>query len=238
MVRLFDFFIALIGLIAAAPFLLIVMFLIWRQDGGSPLYIAPRTGLNGSAFNMVKLRSMAKDADSTGVASTSNDDNRITAIGHFVRRYKLDEITQLWNVVRGDMSIVGPRPNVKRETDLYTNKERKLLSIRPGITDFASIVFSDEGAILLGAVDPDLTYNQLIRPYKSRLGLFYIDKKSFFLDIQLCMLTVLVAVSRRAALQRTSKVLANYGADAELVSVALRESRLVPGLPPGSEPPA
>ena len=124
--RLFDFFVALIGLMIAAPFLLLVMFFIWLQDGGSPLYIAPRTGLNGYAFDMVKLRSMTKNADSTGVTSTSNDDNRITAIGHFVRRYKLDEITQLWNVLVGDMCIVGPRPNVKRETDLYTEEERKI----------------------------------------------------------------------------------------------------------------
>jgi lipopolysaccharide/colanic/teichoic acid biosynthesis glycosyltransferase len=114
---------------------------------------------------------MIKNADQSGVDSTGAADRRITPVGHFIRRYKLDEITQLWNVLKGDMSLVGPRPNVQRETDMYTGIERRLLSVKPGITDFSSIVFSDEGDILKDHADPDIAYNQLIRPGKSALGL-------------------------------------------------------------------
>ena len=99
-------------------------------------------------FRMVKLRSMVINADASGVNSTSNTDTRITAVGRFIRKFKLDELMQLWNVLIGDMSLVGPRPNVRSETDMYTPVERKLLTVRPGITDLASIVFSDEGEIL------------------------------------------------------------------------------------------
>ena len=126
---------------------------------------------------MVKIRSMIINADKTGVDSTSSDDMRITSVGKVIRKLKLDELSQLWNVLIGDMSLVGPRPNVKSETDLYTKIEKNLLNVKPGITDFSSIVFSDEGDILSGSDDPDLLYNQLIRPWKSRLSLFYIEKR-------------------------------------------------------------
>ena len=128
MKRFLDILTALFGLILLSPILLIVMLLIWRQDYHSPLYIAPRVGKNGTLFNMVKLRSMIVGADKSGVDSTSARDPRITPVGNFVRKFKLDEITQLWNVLKGDMSLVGPRPNVKRETDLYTEIEKQLLS--------------------------------------------------------------------------------------------------------------
>ena len=111
---------------------------------------------------------MIINADSSGVDSTSATDSRITSIGHVIRRFKLDELTQLWNVFLGDMSLVGPRPNVRKETDLYTIPEKLLLTVRPGITDISSIIFSDEGDILANKKDPDLAYNQLIRPWKSR----------------------------------------------------------------------
>ena len=145
--RLFDVLSSAVILLLASPVLLVACFLVWRQDGHSPFYIAPRVARGGGTFQMVKLRSMVKNADKTGVDSTGANDMRITAIGHFIRRCKLDELTQLWNVIKGDMSLVGPRPNVKRETDLYTAQERNLLTVRPGITDFASIVFADEGDI-------------------------------------------------------------------------------------------
>ena len=135
------------------------MILIWIHDFHSPFYIAPRVGKSGQVFNMVKLRSMVVHADKTGVDSTSSSDPRITPIGHIVRKFKLDEFTQLWNVLKGDMSLVGPRPNVKRETDLYTRVEKGLLSVCPGITDFSSIVFSDENEMLRDSKDPDIDYN-------------------------------------------------------------------------------
>ena len=156
MKRLFDIVGSSLGLIVASPVLLPVMFLVWKQDGHSPFYVAPRIGKGGKQFKMVKLRSMIINADKSGVDSTGVNDQRITKIGHFIRRYKLDELTQLWNVLIGDMSLVGPRPNVQRETDLYTVLERKLLTVKPGITDISSIVFSDEGDILKDVEDPDI----------------------------------------------------------------------------------
>jgi len=231
--RLVDVILSSLGLIAASPVLLPVMFLVWRQDGNSPFYVAPRVGKNERLFLMVKLRSMVHNADRSGVDSTSAADSRITPIGHFIRRYKLDEVTQLWNVLNGDMSMVGPRPNVKRETDLYTSEEEKILSIRPGITDFSSIVFSDEGEILKEADDPDLSYEQLIRPWKSRLGLLYTERRSVGLDIQLIFLTAVAIINRRAALNRVQSLLRKIGAAEELVRIAGRRDQLTPHPPPG-----
>ena len=233
MKRIFDFIASFWGLILASPLLLPVMYLVWRQDRHSPFYVAPRVGKGGALFEMMKLRSMVVNADKSGVDSTGVNDRRITRVGHFIRRYKLDELTQLWNVLKGDMSLVGPRPNVKRETDLYTAVEQTLLSVKPGITDFSSIVFADEGEILKDQPDPDIAYNQLIRPGKSLLGLFYIEHRSLILDIQLCWLTVLAIVSRQKALKSIVVVLQRLGADATLLELAAREKPLSPQPPPG-----
>jgi len=184
---------------------------------------------------MVKLRSMVINADKSGVDSTGSNDRRITRVGHFIRRYKLDEVTQLWNVLKGDMSLVGPRPNVKRETDLYTKQERRLVEVRPGITDFASIVFSDEGDILKDQTDPDIAYNQLIRPGKSLLGLFYIEHGTLWIDLQLIFLTAVVIASRRRALAGVTGLLRRTGASADLVELASRSTPLVPRPPPGGD---
>ena len=233
MKRLFDVIASFFGLLMASPVLLPVMFLVWRQDGHSPFYVAPRVGKDGVPFKMMKLRSMVVNADKTGVDSTGANDRRITRVGHFIRRYKLDELTQLWNVLKGDMSLVGPRPNVQRETDLYTPVERKLLTVKPGITDYSSIVFSDEGDILKDQPDPDIAYNQLIRPGKSMLGLFYIESRSFLLDIQLCWLTVVAILSRQTALSRIQVLLQKQGADSSLLEIAARQKPLTPRPPPG-----
>jgi lipopolysaccharide/colanic/teichoic acid biosynthesis glycosyltransferase len=232
--RAFDFVVGVVLLVLLSPLLLPAAFLVWWHDKHSPLYIAPRVGKGDVPFRMVKLRSMVKNADKSGVDSTAANDRRITRVGHFIRRTKLDELAQLWNVVRGDMSLVGPRPNVKRETDLYTAAERELLSVRPGMTDFASIVFADEGDILKDQADPDIAYNQLIRPGKGMLGLFYIQHQSFFLDLQLGVLTFMAAVSRQGALQRVQVLLARLGASPELIQLAGRQAPLVPTPPPGS----
>ena len=205
--RLVDILASFFGLLITSPILLPVMFLVWKEDGKSPFYIAPRSGRNGTTFKMVKLRSMVVDADKSGVDSTSGNDMRITPIGHKIRRYKLDELIQLWNVLIGDMSLVGPRPNVETETDLYTDVEKGLLLVRPGITDFSSIVFSDEGEILEGKDNPDLAYNQLIRPWKSRLGLAYIKNQSFLLDLQLIFYTIVAIISKPRALIWVTKKL-------------------------------
>jgi len=235
MKRLFDIVFSFFGLIILSPMLIIFMYLVYRQDKESPFYIAPRVGKNGDMFNMIKLRSMSINADKSGVDSTSVDDIRITSLGHKIRRYKLDEFTQLWNVLIGDMSLVGPRPNVASDTDLYTDIEKGLLVVRPGITDFSSIVFSDEGEILEGKEDPDLSYNQLIRPWKSRLGLAYIENQSIFLDIQIIFYTVVAIISKPKALIWVAKKLNNLDVDADTVRVSRREVNLFPFPPPGSD---
>ena len=184
---------------------------------------------------MVKFRSMVKNADRAGIDSTSANDQRITGIGRFIRRFKIDELPQLWNVAKGDMSLVGPRPNVVREVDLYTAEERHLLDARPGITDLASIVFADEGDILADKADPDIAYNQLIRPGKSRLGLFYVDNRTTLMDLRILRLTVTNSLNRERALQAVSTLLGRAGAPDDLVRLATREDDLVAAPPPGAD---
>jgi len=235
MKRVLDILVSAAALIALSPLLLPVLYLIYRQDRHSPFYVAPRVGKDGRPFRMVKLRSMVAMADKTGVDSTSACDPRITPIGHFVRRYKLDEIPQLFNVIRGEMSLVGPRPNVERETRLYTELETKLLSVKPGVTDLSSIVFSDENEILKESADPDIDYNQRIRPWKSRLGLLYVDYGNVWLDLQILGLTALALVSRERALAGVERVLHGLNAEEKLSRVARRQEPLLAFPPPGSD---
>jgi lipopolysaccharide/colanic/teichoic acid biosynthesis glycosyltransferase len=232
--RTFDVLVSLFGLLLGSPVLVPVTILVFLQDFHSPFYVAPRVGKDGKLFKMVKLRSMVVGADRSKVDSTSSNDPRITRVGRFVRAYKLDELTQLWNVLKGDMSLVGPRPNVERETNLYTQVERDLLSVRPGITDIASIVFADENDILADSKDPDMDYNQLIRPWKSRLGLLYVHHRTFTLDLRLIYLTGLAIASRQKALDGVQKVLDDLHADEQIKQVARREQKLDPFPPPGA----
>ena len=233
--RFFDFFLSLIGLLLFSPLLLICLLLIWLQDFDSPFYIALRVGKDGKMFQMVKLRTMVVHADKSGIDSTSTDDKRITFIGQTIRRFKIDELTQLWNVFLGQMSLVGPRPQVERDVNIYTSEERHLLDVRPGITDFASIVFADEGSILAGRVDPDLAYNQLIRPWKSRLGLLYVRHRTLWIDFKLIVATILAVLARNKALQMTCKMLVYLDVDHELLTVCSRNTELSPAPPPGAD---
>jgi lipopolysaccharide/colanic/teichoic acid biosynthesis glycosyltransferase len=216
------------------PFLLIFMLLIWLQDFCSPFYIAPRARRRNETFNMVKLRSMVKNADKKGGASTAANDRRITWVGRLIRKTKFDEVPQLWNVLVGDMSLVGPRPQVMRDVALYTEQEYKLFTVRPGITDFASIVFSDEGDILKGSDNPDLKYNQVIRPWKSRLGIFYTEHSSVLVDLQIIALTMGTLISKRRAISGVQAALRRLGASEELIKIAERSEPLLPHPPPGS----
>ncbi len=233
--RVFDVAFAACGLALASPLLAIVALGIYLYDFHNPLYIAIRVGCGGRPFRMIKFRSMVVNADRTGVTSTSAADARVTPVGRFVRKFKLDELVQLWNVLRGDMSFVGPRPNVPSGVAVYTPLERHLLDVAPGITDFASIVFADEGEILRGHSDTDAAYDQLIRPWKSRLGLFYITHRGIWLDLQLIGLTVLAIVSRHAALAKLHAVLQRLSAPEDLARVALRRDTLQPQSPPGAD---
>ena len=176
---------------------------------------------------------MVVRADRTGVDSTAGNDPRITIVGRFIRKLKLDELSQLWNVLKGDMSLVGPRPNVPREVALYTNEEDHLLDVRPGITDISSIVFADEGEILEGAKDPDLRYHQIIRPWKSRLGLLYVEKRNLFIDAKLIGFTLTNFLSRNWTLQKISALVKEMNGNEELVLVASRTGPLHEKAPPG-----
>jgi len=232
--RTFDLLVASAGLVLFSPLLVAVMLSIWLQDRKSPFYIAPRAARGGGEFRMVKFRSMVVNADKIGGSSTAAADRRITPVGRFVRAYKLDELIQLWNVLEGDMSLVGPRPQVLTDAGLYTEAEKRMLTVRPGMTDPASIVFSDEGDVLRGSSDPDLLYNQIIRPWKSRLALAYIDHRTFGTDLWLILLTVVAIASRTAALRALGNLIRRWQIDPLVVRMAARQEALVPYPPPGA----
>jgi lipopolysaccharide/colanic/teichoic acid biosynthesis glycosyltransferase len=161
-------------------------------------YRGERVGLNGKLFRILKFRTMVVDADKIGGSSTPGDDPRITRIGRTLRKYKLDELPQLFNVLSGKMSLVGPRPEVQRFTDLFTPEERAILTVRPGITDWASLWNADEGSLLAGAEDPDRVYLELIRPTKIRLQLEYARNHSLFTDLKIILLTLWALVRPRS----------------------------------------
>jgi lipopolysaccharide/colanic/teichoic acid biosynthesis glycosyltransferase len=192
--RAFDVVVAAMGLVALSPVLLCIAGAIRWTSPGPVFYRGVRVGLNGQLFHILKFRTMVIDAERRGGPSTAADDPRITRVGGLLRRYKLDEIPQLLNVVAGDMSLVGPRPQVQSDVARYTAEERALLSVRPGITDYASIKFRDEGEILRGQGDPDAAYDRLIRPEKIRLGLEYVRRRSFWVDVTILGQTVLAMV--------------------------------------------
>lgn len=194
--RSFDFFSSLIALLVFSPFLLCTALLIKLHDSGPVFYMAPRVGKNGRLFKMFKFRSMVVNADKIGPSSTTKTDSRLTPVGKFLRKYKLDELPQLINVFTGEMSIVGPRPEVKYFTDMFNDEEKKILSVKPGITDFASIWNSDEAAILEGSDDPDKTYMEKIRPQKIKLQLKYISEQNFFTDMKIIFLTIKAIFSK------------------------------------------
>jgi len=189
--RLFDIIASAVGLALLSPLLILIARQIKSKDGGPAFYRGARVGLYGQPFRIFKFRTMVIDAEKLGASSTSDDDERITQIGKFLRKHKLDELPQLINVLVGDMSLVGPRPEVKKFTDLYNEEEKVILTVQPGITDWASIWNSDEGAILSGVKDPDKVYSELIRPTKLKLQIKYVKERSFWVDFKIIFLTVL-----------------------------------------------
>lgn len=234
--RLFDLLFALLATILTTPIILVVSLLVWGQDGRSPFYRGLRVGRGDRDFRMIKLRTMVADGERLGGSSTAVSDPRLTPLGVALRRFKIDELPQFWNVLIGDMSIVGPRPNFRNGgVDRYTPEELRLLSVRPGITDLASIVFSDEGEILKDSADPEALYDSAIRPWKNRLALIHIDNRSLPLDARLIWLTALAIVSRSAALRGVAGILHDLGADEELKRVC-RRNRPLPHRPPPGRP--
>ncbi len=231
--RIFDIIFSFIGLIFLIPLIIPFIILIWLQDFENPFYIADRVGLYHKKFKIIKLRSMIVKADKSKVDSTSANDPRITKVGSIIRKFKLDELTQLFNVFKGEMSFVGPRPNVERETVLYSDKEKILLEVKPGITDFASIVFSDESEILKDHQNPNIAYNQLIRPRKNYLALTYIENQSINLDLKIILLTIFSFLNKRKALNLIVRILRDFNTKEEIVEMARRNYKLKPMAPPG-----
>jgi lipopolysaccharide/colanic/teichoic acid biosynthesis glycosyltransferase len=187
--RLFDLVVASSLLTILSPLLVVVAIAIKTGSPGPVFYRGLRVGMHKRPFGMLKFRTMVIDADGKGPSSTSADDPRITTIGAFMRRFKLDELPQLFNVVKGEMSMVGPRPQVMWAVNAYSAEEQRVLSVRPGITDWASIRFSNEGEILKGSTDPDRDYMILIHPEKMRLSLRYVDSVSFMTDVGILVRT-------------------------------------------------
>lgn len=194
--RVLDLLVAVPLAVVLAPVAGVISALIKRGDGGPVLYEANRVGRDGAPFTMLKFRTMVPDAEAVGGSSTADDDARITRVGAGLRKWKLDEIPQLINVIRGEMSLVGPRPQVAWDVARYTEEERRLLSVRPGLTDWASIEFSNEGQILAGEADPDEAYDRLIRPGKIRMGLDYVDSVSLRTDLSILLATARALVQR------------------------------------------
>ena len=224
--RILDVFASGLGLIFLAVPLSLILLLVWRQDRHTPFYVADRAGLGGRPFRMIKIRSMVVNADRSGLESTKANDTRITQLGHFIRRWKIDELSQLWNVLKGDMSLVGPRPNTMNEVASYSDWEQELLAVRPGITDFASIVFSDEGDILEGSADAQSCYTTLIRPWKSQLGVLYVRNAGLSINLHLIIATIMAVFNKRRALGLLQPLLIRVGANPGLIEVARRDRPL------------
>ena len=187
---------SLFGLIIISPVLIFLGLLIKGEDGGPMFYRGVRVGRYGKLFKIFKFRTMVVGAEKLGGPSTANDDPRITRAGRLIRKYKLDEVPQLINVFKGEMSLVGPRPEVQHYVDMFTEKERAILTVRPGITDWASLWNPDEGRILSGSPDPERTYMEEIRPTKLRLQLKYVRERSFFVDLDIILKTVATVISK------------------------------------------
>lgn len=190
MIRFFDFIFSLCGIILLFPVFLILYIAICLESKGGGFYKQLRVGRDGNDFYVYKFRSMRIGADKQGLITVGGRDPRITHIGYFIRKYKLDELPQLFNVLKGDMSLVGPRPEVRKYVDLYTDEQRRVLSVCPGITDYASIEYVDENTILGQADDADKAYIEQILPDKIRYNMKYINHRSVKEYFKIIFLTI------------------------------------------------
>ena len=190
MKRLFDLLSSFLGLIILSPLLLLLSLAIVIDSKGGVFYKQKRIGKNGKPFMLYKFRSMRTGADKKGLLTVGTNDDRTTKVGRFIRKYKLDELPQLINILKNEMSIVGPRPEVEKYVNLYTAKQRKVLEVKPGLTDLASLAYLNENEILGKAIDPEKTYIEQIMPAKLKLNMEYIEKQSFWFDLKIIFLTL------------------------------------------------
>lgn len=190
MKRIFDFTVALAGMTVLLPVFALLALLVFMQDRKPVFFTQPRVGKGGKDFTLFKFRSMSMVHPDNHPSFEPGNTSRVTAVGRFLRKTKLDELPQLWNVVKGDMSLVGPRPEVRKWVDVYPFRWAKVLSVRPGITDVASIVFRHEETILAASENPELTYKDIILPHKLELYEKYVDSHSFAGDLLLILKTL------------------------------------------------
>ena len=175
MIRLLDIIFSILGIIILLPLFLIICLIIKADSKGGCFFIQERIGKGGKPFGIMKFRTMRCGADADGLLTIGTHDRRITRVGSFLRKTKIDELPQLWNVLKGEMSIVGPRPEVEKYVLLYTEEQRRVLSVRPGITDYASIEYVNENEILSQASDPDRAYIEKVMPHKIKLSMRYLE---------------------------------------------------------------
>jgi lipopolysaccharide/colanic/teichoic acid biosynthesis glycosyltransferase len=187
--RLFDILSSLFGILILFPILIAIAFTVKLSSTGNVFYVSSRTGLNGKLFKIIKFRTMRENSDK-GPDTTSRKDQRVTNIGFFLRKYKLDELPQLINILIGDMSFVGPRPELKKYTDLYKGEEKLILTVRPGLTDISSIYFSNLNE-LIDDENPDKSFEEKILPKKNLLRVEYVKKQSFLFDVKLILKTMI-----------------------------------------------
>jgi len=220
MKRLIDIFFSTLGLLLFSPVLLTAASLIKLEDGGPVYFRGVRVGRYGKPFRIYKFRTMVANADRIGPSSTAADDARITKIGTFIRRLNLDELAQFVNVLKGEMSIVGPRPQIPWAVERYTEEEQKILSVRPGITDWATVWIQDEGELLRGSQNPDHDYLEKIWPIKRKLQLKYIRERSTWIDIKIMFMTLKVHLINRILSRPRSDAILRELVEARLDSVS------------------
>lgn len=195
MIRFCDILFSLLGLLILWPFFLLIALAIVLESRGGVFYTQQRVGRNGKDFLLYKFRSMRSDSDKKGLLTVGKD-HRITQIGIFIRKYKLDELPQLCNVLKGEMSLVGPRPEVRKYVNIYTPEQMKVLSVRPGITDYASIEYVDESTCLSNSADPEKTYIEQVLPDKIKYNLKYINNYTLHEYFKIIFLTFYKVISR------------------------------------------
>jgi len=192
--RLFDIFCSFFGIIILGPLFLIICLIQIFSEGFPVFYIQKRVGKNNTDFSLFKFRTMKKDSDKMGLLTVGGRDPRVTKLGYYLRRYKIDELPQLFNVLFGSMSLVGPRPEVRKYVNLYNESQRDVLSVKPGITDYASIEFMNENELLSQSNEPEKTYVVDVMPRKLELNLKYIADQNFFIDLKIIFKTLLKIV--------------------------------------------
>ena len=192
--RIFDIMFSIIGILFLFPFFLLISFIQITSSGWPIFYLQTRVGLHGKDFKLFKFRTMTLNADQQGLLTVGGRDPRVTKFGYFLRKYKLDEFPQLFNVVIGNMSLVGPRPEVRKYIDLYDSSQLAVLSVKPGITDYASLEFINENELLATSIDAEHTYIHEIMPKKLKLNLEYIQDKNLILDLKIILKTLLKIV--------------------------------------------